>query len=98
MKVFFKEPGKRLRQINVPNELHTLQELVGGYIETVTVFEDMTILCNEEGRLHGLPYNCEVLGIDFVGPIVFVGVDGENFCDVPWDGPVEEFERQVIDL
>ncbi len=30
-----------------------------------------------------MPYNCSVLGIDFVGPIIFAGVDGEDFCDFP---------------
>lgn len=91
MKVFFKEPGKKLRQMNVPNELHVLQDLVGGYVESVTLFMDMAILCNEEGRLNGMKYNCEVCGINFYGPIVFVCVDGEEFCDVPYDGSVVEF-------
>lgn len=98
MKVFFKEPGKKLRQMNVPNELRVLQDLVGGYVESVTLFEDLAILCDEEGRLKGLPYNCEVCGIQFCGPILFVGVDGDNFCDVPWTGTAEEFGYEVIDL
>lgn len=41
------------------------------------------IICNEEGRLLGLPHNCEVCGIDFVGTIVFAGVAGEDFADFP---------------
>lgn len=31
----------------------------------------------------GLQYNCNLLGIDFVGPIIFAGVDGDKFSDVP---------------
>ena len=31
----------------------------------------------------GLPHNCEVCGIDFVGTIVFAGVVGEDFADFP---------------
>ena len=31
----------------------------------------------------GLPHNCEVCGIDFVGTIVFAGVAGEDFADFP---------------
>ena len=27
--------------------------------------------------------NCRFLGVDFVGPILVVGVDGEKFTDVP---------------
>lgn len=97
MKVFFKEPGKAIRQMQVPNELHTLQQLIGGYIESVTLCTDLVVLCDEEGRLKGLPHNCEVCGVDFYGPIVFVGVDGDEFCDVPYDGSVVEFTYEVID-
>ena len=81
--IYRKAPGEKPRQILVRNELKELQELVGGYIETVTLFADLTIICNEEGRLHGLPYNCEVCGVGFVGTILFVGVKGDRFTDVP---------------
>lgn len=97
MKVFFKEPGKAIRQMQVPNDLHTLQQLIGGYIETVTLFADLVILCDEEGRLKGLPHNCEVCGVDFCGPIMFVGANKDKFCDVPWlTGTAEEFAYEVI--
>ena len=98
MKVFFKEPGKKLRQMQVSNNLHVLQQLIGGYIETVTLCTDLVVLCDEEGRLKGLPHNCAVSGVDFCGPIMFVGVDGDGFCDVPWTGTAEEFGYEVIDL
>lgn len=97
MKVFFKEPGKAIRQMQVPNELPALQQLIGGYIESVTLCTDLVVLCDEDGRLKGLPYNCEVCGVTFHGPIMFVGVDGDEFCDVPWTGTAEEF-GEVIDL
>lgn len=61
----------------------TCRQLWGGYIETVTLGTDWTIICNEEGRLIGMPYNCNVCGVDFVGPIVFIGVDGEEFANLP---------------
>ncbi len=31
----------------------------------------------------GLPYNCDICGVSFVGPIIFVGIDDEEFTDVP---------------
>lgn len=71
------------REIVIPNDLHVLQQLVGGYIETVTFATDAAIICNEEGRLHGLEHNCSYLGVDFVGPILIVGVDGDEFTDCP---------------
>ena len=87
MRALLKNPrDERFHPIVVPNELNTLQELVGGgYIETVTVATDACIICNEEGRIKGLEPNCEFLGIDFVGPILIVGCDEEgNFTDCPW--------------
>lgn len=83
MKVIYKEPEGDFRQMVIPNELKPLQDLVGGYIETVTIFDDLTIICNEEGRILGLPYNCEICGIDFVGPVILVGRNEDEFCDVP---------------
>jgi len=41
------------------------------------------IICNEEGRLIGLPHCCTICGIDFVGTIVIAGVEGEEFADLP---------------
>lgn len=90
MKILYKgTKDKSFREMVVPYDLHTMQELVGGYIETVTVSDDRLhekacVICNEEGRLYGLDHNCVFLGIDFVGPILIVGIDGEEFSDCPW--------------
>lgn len=63
----------------IENTLPALQQVVGGYIETVTLAADCCIICNEEGRLEGLPYNLTFCGVSFVGPILVVGVDGDEF-------------------
>ena len=55
---------------------------MGGYIETVTLAKDCCIICNEEGRLQGLPYNLTFGGISFVGTVLFVGVAGDEFCSL----------------
>ena len=82
MKAIIKEPGKKPRITEIENNLAALQEAVGGYIETVTLAEDCCIICNEEGRLQGLPYNLTFCGISFVGTILFVGVAGDEFCSL----------------
>ena len=91
IKVIIKEPDKTATFKEIENSLEELQQIVGGYIETVTIATDMCIICDEEGCLKGLPYNCNVFGVDFVGTIIFVGVSGEEFCDVPIDE--EMFEK-----
>lgn len=82
MHVIYKAPGCPPEPRDIPNTLGELQGTVGGYIETVTLAADAAIICNEEGRLLGLPYNCRFFGIDFVGPILVVGVDGDEFTDL----------------
>lgn len=81
--VIIKEPGKVPRHVNISTTLENLQRTVGGYIETVTFATDACIICNEEGRLQGLPFCCRIFGVDFVGTIIMIGVNGEDFTDWP---------------
>lgn len=77
-------PGKRAEDIEVENSVEALQEVVGGYIEVVNLpMNDMAILRDEEGLMKQKDYNCRIMGIDFVGTILFVGIKGEEFTDVP---------------
>ena len=82
MKAIRKKPGCEPELIDIDNTLAALQQEVGGYIETVSI-ADVVIICNEEGRLCGLPYNCRFVGVDFVGTILVVGRNKDEFCDVP---------------
>ena len=82
MRVIRKDPGRPPELVEMENTLAALQQAVGGYIETVTLSVDTAIICNEEGRLQGLPYNCDFLGISFVGPILVVGIDGDEMCSL----------------
>ena len=70
MKVLKIEPGKHPEVTEIDNELHALQEAVGGYIECVYPWNDETVLvCNEEGKILNLPLNRKIY-------------DGEIFRDV----------------
>lgn len=82
MKAIRKDPGKFPEVVDIPNELEDLQKAVGGYIEVYQVSTDLAILCDEEGKLKGEEYNCTLLGEDFVGTILLVGLDEPEFCDV----------------
>lgn len=89
MLAIIKQPGEPAKRIDIDNTLQALQKAVGGYIETVTLFEDVTLICNEEGRLMDLPYNMEFLGIHFVGPLLVVGRIEDEFRSLT----DEEFRR-----
>lgn len=82
MKAIRKKPGCKPEVIDIDNTLEALQAEVGGYIEAVTI-ADAVIICNEEGRILGLPHNCLFCGVDFVGTILVVGYADDTFCDVP---------------
>lgn len=79
-----KQPGQPARHVWISNRLEALQANVGGYIEVVP-HGNAVVICNEEGRLLGLPYNCVYAGTEFVGTIIICGVDGEEFADCPED-------------
>ena len=82
MKVIRKKPGAQPELIDIDNTLKALQTEIGGYLETVTIASDAVVICNEEGVLLGMPYNCRFFGVDFVGPILVVGRNKDEFCDV----------------
>ena len=83
MKVIRKKPGCEPEIVEVENTLEALQREVEGYIEAVTLPYGAAIICNEEGRILGLPDNGRVCGVDVVGTVLIVGVNGSEFCDVP---------------
>lgn len=50
------EPGKAPEAVTIPNTLEAMQQMVGGYIEVIPL-DDVCLVCNEEGKLMGLPGN-----------------------------------------
>ena len=75
-------PGNNPQIVEIDNTLEALQEAVGGYIETVTIFSNACLICNEEGRLRNLEPQ-EIFGETFFGTCLFVGVKGDEFTDIP---------------
>ena len=80
------EPGKKARVTTIMNRLEALQQMVGGFIEAVYPYEDpVAIVCNEEGKLEGLPLNRALRGEDgnvydiIAGPFIVVGLNEDNF-------------------
>ena len=58
MKILVIEPEKHPEEREVPDNLEEMQKLVGGYIQAIYPFEDrVALVCNDEGKLRGLPLN-----------------------------------------
>ena len=87
IKVIVKRPDEEFGHMTrISNTLENLQKTVEGYIETVTIATNTVIICNKEGYLQQLPYNCAVLYketfAEFLGTIIVAGVKGDEFSDV----------------
>lgn len=81
--VVIKEPGQAPRvEPLFDNTLDAFKQAVGGWIECVTIADDLVIICNEEGRLRGLPFNVDVLGVGFVGTVVVAGAKDDEFASL----------------
>lgn len=84
IKVIIKRPDEEAGHVcNISNTLRNLQNTVGGYIEVVPITSKTVIICNEEGKLQGLPYNFRIPGDRIQGNAIICGVEGEEFADVP---------------
>ena len=76
-----------------------MQKVVGGYIEAIYPFEEeVALICNEEGKIHGLPMNRALRDEDEQIYDVIYGTfflcsappDEENFCSLS-DEQIERF-------
>lgn len=83
IRVIVKKPGEQPETRTIPNTLRSLKDLVGGYIEPVTLSPELVGIVNEEGFIRDLPYNMDLCGVPIFGTLVLVGVDGEEFTDAP---------------
>ena len=78
------EPGEKPTVKVIENTLEAKQEIVGGLIELVQLSDTADLICNEEGKLIGLPAN-RMLGNDVIaGTFLIVGSewDNENFVSL----------------
>ena len=83
IKVLALLPMELLKEIELDNTLEAMQKFVGGLIECITLSDtgsEVTLVCNDEGKLLGLPLNrplwdrADVLA----GPGFLAGCDNEG--------------------
>ena len=91
--VLLVQPEKRPKLVEIGSSLEDMQAVVGGDIEEYMPFEDdVAIICNEEGKMNGLPLNRavyneqthEMLDIvvgDFF--ITYAPIESEKFLSLP---------------
>lgn len=90
--VLLVQPGKYPKMIEIEDSLEAMQKVVGGDIEEYMPFEDdIAIICNEEGKINGMPLNRAIYGedkemIDIIAGDFFVAyapIESENFLSLP---------------
>ena len=86
------EPGKKPYVQEILHTLESLQKEVGGDIQAVYPYEDaVAIICAEEGKLMGMPFNRALRDEDghiydvLVGKFLIVGLGEGNFTSIPED-------------
>ena len=94
IRVVLLEPGKLARVADIDSSLEGMQKTVNGWIEAVYPFEEeVCIICNEEGKLNGMPLNrairCEGQITDIIAGPCFV-----CSCDKASFGSLTEAQQQ----
>ena len=57
IKILLKKVGKRTELLEVENKLETWNELVAGFIQVISVDENVLLVCNDDGKILNLPIN-----------------------------------------
>ena len=85
MKILVVEPGREPRTAEIGGTLREMQDMVGGLIQAVYPFaEPVALVCNDEGKLLGLPLN-RALRLPETGEIYDVIAGTFFLCGAPPD-------------
>ena len=95
------EPGEVPYVKEIDPGLESLQSEVDGWIEAIYPFEDsVAVICNEEGKLNGLPLNRAIISeetsdvIDIIaGKFLIVGLTDDNFGSLT-DEQIKTFSQK----
>ena len=95
MDVLVVEPGYAPYEKSI-NGLDEMQATVGGLIQAIYPYEEqVAIVCNEEGLLHGLEFNRSVPGGygGVVGTFFICGLGEEDFCSLTPE-QIEKYRKE----
>lgn len=95
MKVLIVEPGQYPREAEISGDLESMQGIVGGLMQAVYPWEDRAALvCNDEGKLIGLPLNRSLEDYDIIAGTFFVcGLGRDDFTGLT-DTQMEHYKAK----
>ena len=92
LRVLVVEPERTPYVKEIPHTLEALQQEVGGLIEVIYPYADLVgLVCNEEGKLLGLPLNRALFNengemFDIIcGTFLVTGLGAEDLASLPPD-------------
>ena len=97
------EPGEVPYVKEIDSGLESLQSEVDGWIEAIYPFDDpVAVICNEEGKLNGLPLNRAIISeetgdaIDIIaGKFLITGITDENFGSLD-NAQIKKFSEKFL--
>lgn len=102
IKVILLEPDRVAKVTEIERSLEAMQKVVQGDIQAVYPFEeDVCIVCNEEGKLEGLPLNRALYDDDheiydiIAGPAFICDCSGESFGSLS-EEQSKKYSRQFM--
>lgn len=95
MKIVVRKIGCEPEVREVENTLRNLQEIVGGYIECISITNDILCVCNEEGKILGLPPNFIYCNDIICGDVFFCKAGMEDFESLT-DEEINELMQMFI--
>ena len=95
MKVVLVEVGKPAKIADIPHDLKAMQTIVEGPIQALYPWDDpVALVCNEEGKLHGLPLNRILEDYDIIaGNFFLCGLSKDNFPSLSGSLPKKYQEK-----
>lgn len=93
------KPLQQPYHTKIKNELTSLQQCVGGYIEIISPFNDnVCLVCDEEGKLKGKPLNRQVNGDIIAGDFIIVGTDDDGELSSLSNKQIDYYKKKFDDI
>ena len=96
IKVVMVEPHKAPYVAEIGNDLDSMQKAAGGYIQTGGLAPDVTLVCNEEGKLLGLEGNRSLCNDIIVGSFFIAGCNDEGEFISLTEEQTEEYVQKFL--
>lgn len=86
----------------IENTLDAMQEFVNGPIEVINITDKILLVCNEEGKMRGLPPSAFIIRNQkaqdiIVGKFFLCREDGEDMVSIH-ESDIEDFKHIVLPI